>query len=154
MRTSALALMLLATLALPASALSVNTLTQTQLREAGARLAEHAGSSQWQQLWARSRAAGYFAAEGHHHRFTLPMRDIPPVVRQTLAAPDHVQVQGQTRTQMRRDFAPDTIGTVDGRRLTAVCLVIDWRGASDRRQDELLENADLTYVTLSSARPC
>ncbi|MBF7140897.1 MULTISPECIES: hypothetical protein [Pseudomonas] len=154
MRTSLLTAVLFASVAAPAAALSVHTLTETELREASARLADRAGSSQWQQLWSRTRAAGHFEPTGRQPRFTLPMREIPTAVRHTLVDPHQVQVKGQTRVHLRRDFSPQVTGTADGQVLTAVCLTIEWRGAPDSTRNARLEDAGLTFVGLHSTQPC
>lgn len=154
MRTSLLTAVLFASVAAPAAALSVHTLTETELREASARLADRAGSSQWQQLWSRTRAAGHFEATGRQPRFTLPMREVPAVVRHTLLDPHQVHVRGQTRVHLRRDFSPRVTGAADGQVLTAVCLTVDWRGASDSTRNARPEDAELTFVGLHSTEPC
>lgn len=143
----------LSLLATPAAALTVDQVNEKELRGYMATLAEHAGASQWQQLWSNTRQQHHFDTSGRQARFTLPMREIPALVRQTLTAPLQVQILPPTRTQVRRDFSPRVIGVAQDQPLTAICVWLDWRGAPERT-DRPLGAADLRYVSLTSAKPC
>jgi len=149
MRRPFIALALAATFASPVNAITLDTLTDTDLRRYSASLAEHAGSSQWQLLWQNSRAAGHFKATGAQPRFTLPMHDIPALVQQTLAEPDRIDRLGTTRTRLRRDISPRIAGEMNGTPLNAICLTVDWRGAS-----EPADAKTLRFVSLIAAEPC
>lgn len=143
----------LSLLAMPAVALTVEDISERELRGYTATLAEHAGASQWQQLWSNTRQQRHFDTAGPQARFTLPMREIPGLVRQTLTAPVQVQRLPPTRTQIRRDFSPRITGMAQDRPLTGICIWIDWRGAPERT-DRPLSAADLRYVSLARAKPC
>lgn len=149
MRKQLIALALAAIFAGPLNAITLDTLTDTDLRRYSASLAEHAGSSQWQLLWQNSREAGHFKATGAQPRFTLPMRDIPALVQQTLAEPDRIDRLGTTRTRLRHNISPRIAGEVNGTPLNAICLTVDWRGAS-----ELANAQSLRFVSLIAAEPC
>lgn len=154
MRKPLLALALAATLAAPVCAITLDTLTDTDLRRYSASLAEHAGSSQWQLLWQNSRAAGHFKATGRQPRFTLPMRDIPALVQQTLTEPDRIDRLGATRTRLRRNISPRIAGEMNGTPLNAICLTVDWRGASEPASGQPADAAALRFVSLIAAEPC
>jgi hypothetical protein len=141
-------------LAAPAAALTVDSVSETELRRYTATLAEQAGSSQWQQLWRNTRKLGHFSPSGAQPRFTRPMRDIPGLVRQTLARPDQVQVRPPTTTYLRREFGPQTTGQAGGRQLTAICLLVDWRGAPEKAFAAPLNAQELVFVSLVNVKPC
>mgnify|MGYP002129593966 CR=1 FL=1 len=89
-----------------AHALQTDTLPAARLAELSSELASTAGSSQWQQLWKRTRDAGHFQSSGEQARFILPMTVIPELVRDTLAKADSATPQKSTLVLYRRDFAP------------------------------------------------
>lgn len=149
-----LALALATTLASPASAITLDAFTDTDLRHYSATLADQAGSSQWQLLWQNTRAAGHFKPIGTQPRFTLPMRDIPPLVQQTLAEPDRIDRLGATRTRLRRNISPRIAGEINGTPLNAICLTVDWRGASEPAKGKPADVASLRFVSLVTAEPC
>ncbi|WP_225774448.1 hypothetical protein [Pseudomonas sp. Marseille-Q5115] len=154
MRKPLVALALTATLAGPAGAITLGTLTDADLRRYSAALADHAGSSQWQLLWQNSRAAGHFKPTGAQPRFTLPMRDIPALVQQTLAEPDRIDRLGTTRTRLRRNISPRIAGEMNGTPLNAICLTVDWRGASEPASGKPTDPATLRFVSLIVTEPC
>ena len=154
MRFYAFPLALASLFCTPAAALVVEHVTEPELRRYSAALAVHATNFQWQQLWHSSRLQGYFSPTGPQLRFTLPMRDIPGLVRQTLADPDQVQVRSRTKTYLRRDFSPRTVGQARGHDLTAVCVLVDWRGAPDTFTPGPVKAHELTYVSLARTEPC
>ncbi|WP_263262023.1 hypothetical protein [Pseudomonas sp. RIT-PI-S] len=141
-------------LSAPAAALTVEHISEAELRGYTAALAEQTSSSRWQQLWHHSRRAGHFDSAGAQPRFTLPLRDIPGMVRQTLAEPHQLRIQTPTLTRLRRDFSPRVTGQVAERPLTAICLLVDWRGAPEKTTQKPLRAADLFYVSFAKAEPC
>lgn len=126
-----------------AHALQTDTLPAARLGELSAELAGSAGSSQWQQLWKRTRDAGHFQSSGEQARFTLPMTVIPDLVRDTLAKADSATPQKSTLVLYRRDFAPRVIGVEALKDITAICLQVDWRSVPDTPQPEQLIGANL-----------
>jgi hypothetical protein len=154
MRIPALPFVLVSLIAAPALALTVDSVSETELRRYSATLAEQASNTQWQQLWRNTRQNGRFDDTGAGPRFTLPMREIPGLVRQTLAAPDLLQISLPTSTRLRRDFGPRTTGQARGVELTAICVLVDWRGAPDPTFQAPLQPHDLFYVSLTNTEPC
>ncbi|MBS1199064.1 MAG: hypothetical protein H6R18_2849 [Proteobacteria bacterium] len=124
-------------------ALQTDTLPAARLYELSAELARSAGSSQWQQLWKRTRDAGYFQSSGEQARFTLPMAVIPEMVRDTLGRADSATAQRSTMVLYRRDFAPRVTGVETQKNLTAICLQVDWRSVPDNPQAEQMVGAIL-----------
>ena len=124
-------------------ALQTDTLPATRLGELSSALASSAGSSQWQQLWKRSRDAGHFQSSGEQARFILPMTEIPEMVRDTLAKADSATPQKSTLVLYRRDFAPRVTGVEALQDVTAICLQVDWRSVPDNPQPEQLIGANL-----------
>ncbi|SIS21012.1 hypothetical protein SAMN05878276_3306 [Aquipseudomonas alcaligenes] len=124
-------------------ALQTDTLPAARLGELSSALASSAGSSQWQQLWKRSRDAGHFQPSGEQARFTLPMTVIPELVRDTLAKADSTTAQKSTLVLYRRDFAPRVTGVEALKDVTAICLQVDWRSVPDNPQPEQLMGANL-----------
>lgn len=151
MRTPLLTLVLAAAFASSASALTIEALPETDLRRYAATLAEQAGSSQWQLLWQHTRAAGHFQAAGAQPRFTLP---IPALVQRTLAQPDRIDRLSATRTRLRHNIGPRIAGEAAGTPLTAICLTVDWRGASEPTAGQAVDPASLRHVSLLAAEPC
>jgi hypothetical protein len=126
-----------------AHALQTEQLSEQRLRELSASLADTAGSSQWQQLWKRSRDAGHFQVDGVQPRFTLPMTSIPQLVRETLGKADSLHPQQSTLALYRRNFAPRVTGVEGTQNHTAICLRVDWRSVPDSPQPEQLNGASL-----------
>ncbi|MFD3208240.1 hypothetical protein, partial [Pseudomonas sp. LS_2] len=108
-------------------ALDSTQLSQTQLLRLASELASVAGPSQWQQLWQRVRKAGYFSPHPTQPHFTLPQAMLPGLARQTLEQADHAEALGATQALYRRDLSPTVLGQHQGRALSALCLVVDWR---------------------------
>lgn len=134
-----------------AHALTTDNLPDTTLRALGARLAEQAGSSQWQQLWQRTRDAGHLGA-GKVAHFTLDQPRIAGLVAATLADADTVIAEKSTRARYRRDFRPLVVGTYNGSPLTAVCLWVDWRSAPSGMLPAHV--ASMGQVSLLLSKPC
>lgn len=126
-----------------AHALQTDQLPSEGLRQLSATLADSAGSSHWQQLWKRTRDAGYFQADGQQPRFTLPMTQIPERVRETLGQAGSITPQKSTLALYRRDFAPQVVGVQGNQSFTAICLSVDWRSVPDDPQPEQLIGANL-----------
>ena len=126
-----------------AHALQTDTLPATRLAELSSELASATGSSQWQQLWKRTRDAGHFQSSGEQARFILPMTVIPELVRDTLAKADSTTPQKSTLVLYRRDFAPRVTGVEALQDVTAICLQVDWRSVPDNPQPEQLIGANL-----------
>ena len=126
-----------------AHALKTDTLPATRLAELSSELASATGSSQWQQLWKRTRDAGHFQSSGEQARFILPMTVIPELVRDTLAKADSATPQKSTLVLYRRDFAPRVTGVEALQDVTAICLQVDWRSVPDNPQPEQLIGASL-----------
>lgn len=136
------------------SGLTLQGMEPSQLRRYAAMLGEHAGASQWQRLWQATRQRGYFAADGERLRFVVPMRELPTVARQTLNAPDDLEIEGGSQMRIRRNFSPVVIGTIDGKLLHGLCLAVDWSDAPALRPGEVWSPADLFHVSLRLAEPC
>jgi hypothetical protein len=133
-------------------AMSTENLPATTLKDYGQTLASAAGSSQWQQLWQRTRAAGYFTQEGPQARFTLPMTLIPELVSTTLRDAHSVQPDKGTQALYRRDFAPRVVGTEGSQTLTAICLKVDWRSLPEHTPPS--DAAQMGSVSLLFVWPC
>lgn len=126
--------LLLGSLALSASlgahALNTENLPETELLALATHLAQNAGSSQWQQLWQRTRNAGHLAP-GKAPYFTVSQRQIAELSLATLHAPDSARAEKGTRVRYRRDFQPQVVGSDNGTPLSALCLSVDWRSVPD-----------------------
>lgn len=151
MRNVALFIMLL-TPSLATHALDTRQATPEQLLTLGSQLAEHAGSSQWQQLWQRTRAAGHFQATSGHAYFTVPHSLLPELARQTLARADQVEAVNSTLARYRRTFPDRGIGVLDDQSLNSLCLVIDWRTLPQERASKA--HAYLGGASLLNSYPC
>jgi len=116
---------------LGAQALETEKRSQAELIALASTLAQHAGSSQWQQLWQRSREAGHLSP-GNAAHFTLPQPRIDELTRATLANPQSAHAEKATRVRYRRDFQPLVLGNDNGRPLGALCLSVDWRTLPER----------------------
>ncbi|WP_405118028.1 hypothetical protein [Pseudomonas leptonychotis] len=133
-------------------AMSTENLSETTLKAYGQSLAAAAGSSQWQQLWQRTRAAGYFNQDGAQARFTLPMKLIPELVSSTLRDAHSVQPDKGTQALYRRDFAPRVVGTEGPQALTAICLNVDWRSLPE--YTPATDSGQMGSVSLLLVQPC
>lgn len=151
MRRFALFIMLLAP-SLPIQALDTGQAPPEQLLTLGDQLAAHAGSSQWQQLWQRSRAAGHLQARPGHPYFTIPQPLLPALARQALAQADQVEPLGKTVARYRRTFPDRVIGMLDDQPLNSLCLDIDWRTLPHGHSDNA--HAYLAGASLLNSYPC
>ena len=143
MRKFALLILLLSP-ALTTHALDPRQTPPEQLLKLGGQLAAHAGSSQWQQLWQRTRAAGHLQAKPGHPYFTIPQPQLPDLARQTLAHADRVEALNITLARYRRAFPDRVIGMFNDQPLNSICLVIDWRTLPQ-------EQANTSYAYLKAA---
>lgn len=121
------------------------------LQDLGQALAQTAGSSQWQQLWQRSRAAGYFDPHSELH-FTLAQAHLPALAKTTLASAEQVSAEGASLARYRRDFHPSEIGRHGPTRLSALCLWVDWRILPSPSPVD--PRPYLRQVSLMRAQPC
>ncbi|WP_060507424.1 hypothetical protein [Pseudomonas sp. NBRC 111124] len=151
MRRFALFIILL-TPSLTTHALDTRQTPPEQLLELGGQLAAHAGSSQWQQLWQRTRAAGHLKAKPGHPYFTIPQPQLPDLARQTLAHADHVEALDITLARYRRTFPDRVIGMLDDQPLNSICLVIDWRTLPEAHAKKSV--AYLKGTSLLNSYPC
>ncbi|WP_259679236.1 hypothetical protein [Pseudomonas vranovensis] len=150
MRTLLLSLALLGPL--NAHALPTESQPQEVLLELAAQLAHSAGSSQWQQLWQRSRQAGHLHSSPHTEHFNVPQVQIPALVASTLASADQARALKQTQVRYRRDFQPRVIGKAGTQALTALCVWVDWRSFPEQGVSH--PTPYLGQVSLLLARPC
>lgn len=137
---------------LSAQALDTHSVPETTLLSLGASLASSAGSSQWQQLWKRSRDAGYLTPQAQGAWFTAAQATLPELVKATLAEADSVTAQQTTQALYRRDFHPQEIGRQGETRLYALCLRVDWRALGSRVPYNPLPH--MKQVSLLEAQPC
>lgn len=132
-------------------ALETENRSETELIALASSLARSASSSQWQQLWQRSRAAGHLASGTAAH-FTLPAQRIDELTRATLASPHSATAEKLTRVQYRRDFQPLVLGKLDGTPLMALCLTVDWRTLPERISGD--PTPWMAQVSLLTSQPC
>lgn len=151
MRNFALLIMLL-TPALATHALDTRQTPPEQLLQLGSQLAGQAGSSQWQQLWQRTRDAGHFKAASSHAYFTIPHPLLPELARQTLARADQVETVNSTLARYRRTFPDRVIGMLDEQPLYSLCLIIDWRSLPQSKASKA--HANLSGASLLNSYPC
>lgn len=151
MRRFALFIILLAP-SLPIQALDTGQAPPEQLLKLGNQLAAHAGNSQWQQLWQRTRAAGHLQARPGHPYFTIAHPLLPGLARQALAQADQVEPQGKTVARYRRTFPDRVIGMLDDQPLNSLCLDIDWRTLP--REQSGNAHAYLSGASLLNSYPC
>lgn len=151
MRNFALLVMLL-TPSVAIHALDTRQAPPKQLLMLGSQLATHAGSSQWQQLWQRTRAAGHLQATSGHAYFTVPHTQLPELARQTLAGADQVEALNSTLARYRRTFPDRVIGMLDDQSLNSLCLIIDWRTLAQQLAKET--HAHLAGASLLKSYPC
>ncbi|MEE1924818.1 hypothetical protein V0R50_24145 [Pseudomonas sp. 148P] len=147
--------LLLGSLALSASlgahALDTNNLTETELLALATSLAQNAGSSQWQQLWQRTRSAGHLAP-GKVPYFTIPQQQIAELALVTLESADGASAGKGTRALYRRDFQPLVVGNDNGTPLSAVCLSVDWRTVPDNLSGSAVPW--MGQISLLLSQPC
>ncbi|OLS62750.1 hypothetical protein [Pseudomonas putida] len=136
---------------LGAQALETENRPQAELIALATTLAQHAGSSQWQLLWQRSREAGHLTP-GKAAHFTLPAQRIDELTRATLASPHSATAEKRTRVQYRRDFQPLVLGNLDGSPLSALCLTVDWRTLPERTGGDA--GPWMGQVSLLLSQPC
>jgi hypothetical protein len=151
MRKFALLIMLLPP-SIAIHALDTRQASPEQLLTLGSQLAAHAGSSQWQQLWQRTRAAGHLQATPGHAYFTAPHLLLPELARQTLARADQVEAVNGTLARYRRTFSGKVIGVLDGQPLNSLCLIIDWRTLPQGQASKA--DAYLGGASLLNSYPC
>ncbi|MBD1589552.1 hypothetical protein [Pseudomonas typographi] len=146
-----LPLLAMATFAVgPAYALDITQLDEQRLRQYSHTLAKTASQTQWQLLWQASRRAGLFAPSGPGLRFTLAHTHLSLAARQTLQTPDSITRHPPGHTHSRREFAPLTVGAANGQVLTAICIMVDWRGVETHAAPQdgtALEQARLLEIT-------
>ncbi|PWB31850.1 hypothetical protein DCO48_15490 [Pseudomonas sp. SDI] len=138
-------------ISLDSHALSTAQLPPETLHSLGQTLAQTAGSSQWQQLWQRSRAAGYLDPRSELH-FTLAQAQLPALAKATLASAQQVSAEGVSLARYRRDFHPTEIGLHGQTRLSALCLWVDWRTVPTPLPIDTRPH--LRQVSLLRAQPC
>lgn len=143
---------LLMLFSLTAHALQTEDLSDATLLKLATTLDKVAGSSQWQQLWSRTRNAGHLEAHPTLPYFTAPTREIPALVSTTLNQAQSASPLKQTQALYRRDFSPMTVGQQGTNELTAICIWVDWRTLPEKTR--LDERASMQQVSLLLTRPC
>lgn len=139
-------------LALDAQALPTADLSPDQQQVLGKLLAQRAGTSQWQQLWQRSRQAGHLDEQSTNAYFTLASAQLPEAVALTLSEPNETDAVNQTQVMYRRDFQPQTVGKHADQTLSALCVWVDWRTLPQNAVTR--PEPYLGQVSLLLARPC
>jgi len=134
----------------PAQALQTDSTEIHVLKAYGAVLASQAGSSQWQQLWKRTRDAGYFDSRQPGF-FTVPQEGLPAMVNTVLSAPDAVTAHQTTRAVFRHDFK-QPVGTLDSAPVSAICVDVDLRTLPASTSVD--PDSDVGTVSLLTAMPC
>ncbi|MHC6225935.1 hypothetical protein ACYU03_14350 [Pseudomonas sp. X10] len=137
---------------LASHALDTESVAPEHLLALGSKLATHAGSSQWQQLWQNTRRAGHFSEQPLQPYFSLPSTQLPALARSALTNAHSVQPFARTRARYRHDFEPQLIGIHGERELNALCLEVDWRTLPPRMIDA--PTAYLGQVSLLRSYPC
>jgi len=136
----------------PVHALDTRQIPSEQLLNLGSDLATHAGASQWQQLWQRTRAAGHLHHNPRHAHFTVAQPRLPKLAYETLAQADQVEARGKTLALYRRRFPGQVIGMSDERSLSALCLLVDWRTLPQNMANSA--RAYLGSASLMISYPC
>lgn len=139
-------------LTLQAQALPTAALSSEQHLALGKQLAEHAGASQWQQLWQRSRQAGHLAEQPDTAYFSLAPTQLIEAVNLTLSQPDQSNPIKQTQVLYRKDFSPQSVGKQAGISLNAICLWVDWRTLPEHALNR--PTPYLGQISLLITRPC
>lgn len=137
---------------LEAQALPTAALSPEQHQALGKQLLQHAGTSQWQQLWQRSRQAGHLDKHAHIPYFSLDSAQLIEAVKLTLSQPEHTSALKHTQVLYRRDFLPLVVGMQADRSLSAVCIWVDWRTLPEHALNR--PAAYLGQISLLLARPC
>ncbi|PSS51594.1 hypothetical protein [Pseudomonas sp. BBP2017] len=137
---------------LEALALPTTTLSPDQRAALGKQLAEHAGASQWQQLWQRSRHAGYLHEQSTVPHFSLDSNELIKAAALTLSQPKETSAVNQTQVLYRRDFAPKIVGKHAQTSLSAVCIWVDWRALPEHAVNRPAPY--LGQISLLLVHPC
>lgn len=137
---------------LEAQALQTAPLSPEQHQILGKQLLEHAGASQWQQLWQRSRQAGHLDTHASIPYFSLDSERLMDAVKLTLSQPEQTDALKHTQVLYRRDFLPQVVGKQAGNSLSAVCIWVDWRTLPEHALSQ--PAAYLGQISLLLARPC
>ncbi len=137
---------------LEAQALPTEALSSEQHQALGKQLAQHAGSSQWQQLWQRTRQAGHLAKHANTPYFSLDSTQLVESVKLTLSQPEQTTALKQTQVLYRRDFLPQTVGKQAQSSLSAVCIWVDWRTLPEHALNR--PGPYLGQISLLLTRPC
>ncbi|MGC5703431.1 hypothetical protein J4P02_24865 [Pseudomonas sp. NFXW11] len=134
-----------------AHALETTDTPSDLLKAYAATLGAAAGSSQWQQMWKRSRDNGVFNPIGDQPRFTVPQNQLPDMAITTLVNAGSVQAQNSTQALYRYEFE-SPVGIAANQPLPALCLLVDWRTlpAGSRTDDR----GAMLGVSLLQAQPC
>lgn len=141
----------LSLLASAAHALETAQVPPATLKAYAATLSTVAGSSQWQQLWKRSRDQGVFVHQGEQPRFTVSQDKLPDMARSTLLNAGSVTPQNTTQALYRYEFS-NPIGQAKGISLRAMCLVVDWRTLPSNTQPD--DTRYMGSVSLLHTYPC
>ncbi|PYY90412.1 hypothetical protein DNK59_03450 [Pseudomonas sp. TKO26] len=141
----------LSLLASAAHALETTGLPPATLKAYAATLSSVAGSSQWQQLWKRSRDQGAFNAQGEQPRFTVSQDKLPDMARSTLSNATSVTAQNTTQALYRYEFST-AIGQARGKSLNAICLLVDWRSLPSGTRPE--DTSHMGNASLLQTYPC
>ena len=137
---------------LEAHALPSAELSPEQHLILGKQLVEHAGASQWQQLWQRSRQVGHFNEHATIPYFSLPSAELVKAAALTVSQPGQTQAVKQTQVLYRRDFSPQIIGKQAQENLSAICVWVDWRTLPKHAVNR--PGPYLGQISLLLARPC
>lgn len=135
-----------------AQALQTAPLSPEQHQMLGQQLLQHAGASQWQQLWQRSRKAGHLDKQADIPYFSLDSAQLIQAVKLTLSQPEQTVALKHTQLLYRRDFLPHAVGKQADNSLSAVCLWVDWRTLPEHALNR--PAAYLGQVSLLLAHPC
>lgn len=133
-------------------ALETQRVPQATLLSLAATLASEASSTQWQQLWQRTRDAGHFTVHPDIAHFSVAQHEIPALVAATLAHADSVTPTQSTQALYRRDFSPRVLGVAGASRYSALCLWVDWRTLPQAIPDT--PAYVMKQVSLLLAQPC
>ncbi|MEG0861681.1 MAG: hypothetical protein RSD81_04400 [Pseudomonas sp.] len=137
---------------LEAQALPTAALSPEQHQALGKQLLQHAGASQWQQLWQRSRQAGHLDKHANIPYFNLDSARLVEAVKLTLSQPEQTRALKRTQVLYRRDFLPLAVGKQADNSLSAVCLWVDWRTLPEHALNR--PAAYLGQISLLLVRPC
>lgn len=141
----------LSLLASAAHALETTHVPPATLKAYAATLSTVAGSSQWQQLWKRSRDQGVLNPQGEQPRFTVSQDKLPDMARSTLFNASSVSAQNTTQALYRYEFS-NPIGQAKGISLKAMCLLVDWRSLPSNTQPD--DTSHMGNASLLHTYPC